>query len=208
MMKQVITRGEPSIFVINVNRETIQKVIDQAINILQQGGVLLYPADTIWGIGCDARLPDAIHKVYAIKGRDYAKPLIVLVADLAMLYQVVKTVHPRVDTLLHYHERPLTVIYPAATEPYQHLAAKDGSIGVRIVTEGFCHQLISAYGAPLVSTSANTSGAASAIKFGSVSTDIINKVDFALPAFTEKDITGRPSVIARYDENGELEFLR
>jgi L-threonylcarbamoyladenylate synthase len=191
-----------------VNRETIQKVIDQAIHVLREGGVLLYPADTIWGIGCDALQQGAIRKVYDIKGRDYTKPLIVLVSDLTMLYSVAKTVHPRVDTLLHYHERPLTVIYPGATEAYSHLAAKDGSIGIRLVAEGFCHQLLAAYGSPLVSTSANASGAASAIRFGSISTEIINKVDFALPPFTEKDMTGRPSVIARYDDNGELEFLR
>jgi L-threonylcarbamoyladenylate synthase len=204
----VLLRDELTLFVINVNRETTQKVIDQAIQVLRQGGVLLYPADTIWGIGCDARSTEAIAKVYTIKGRDYGKPLIVLVSDLTMLYDVAETVHPRVDTLLHYHERPLTIIYPGAKTAFQHLAAKDGTIGVRIVADGFCHQLIAAFGAPLVSTSANMSGAPSPIRFGSVSTDIINSVDFALPAFTEKDLTGRPSVIARYDDNGELDFIR
>lgn len=191
-----------------MNRETNQKVIEQAIHVLLQGGVLLYPADTIWGIGCDARNPEAVSKVYTIKGRDFNKPLIVLVADLTMLYDVAATVHPRVDTLLHYHERPLTVIYPGTKPAFRHLAAKDGTIAVRVVADGFCHQLISAFGAPVVSTSANASGEASPVRFGSVSTDIINQVDYALPAFTEKDITGRPSVIARYDENGELDFIR
>ncbi len=189
-------------------RETIQHVLDQAVQCLEKGGVILYPADTIWGIGCDATHQDAIRKVYQIKGRDYTKPLIVLVPDLDQLYAVAKKVHPRVDTLLHFHERPLTVIYPAATETYRHLAAQDGSIAVRVVKEGFCHHLLVAFGKPLVSTSANRSGAESPIKFGSISSDIISKVDYALPAFTEKDMTGRPSVIAKYDENGELDFLR
>ncbi len=191
-----------------MNRETQGKVIEQAIYVLHQGGVILYPADTIWGIGCDAVDKDAIKKVYAIKGRAYTKPLIVLVANLEQLYAVVKTVHPRIDTLLHYHERPLTVIYPQALENFSHLAASDGSIAVRIVTEGFCHELLTAYGNPLVSTSANLSGDPSPLKFGNISSDIISRVDFALPAFTEKDLTGRPSAIARYDENGELDFLR
>jgi L-threonylcarbamoyladenylate synthase len=191
-----------------VNRETIQKVIEQAIFTLQGGGVLLYPADTIWGIGCDATNREAVQRVYSIKGRDYNKPLIVLVSSLDQLYEVVKHVHPRVDTLLHFHERPLTIIYPGAKEEYQHLAGPDGSIGVRIVTSGFCQDLLTAYGKPLVSTSANLSGEASPVKFGNISSAIISAVDLALPAFTEKDLTGRPSVIARYDEQGELDFLR
>jgi L-threonylcarbamoyladenylate synthase len=191
-----------------VNRETIQKVIEQAIYTLQKGGVLLYPADTIWGIGCDATDKQAIQQVYSIKGRSYNKPLIVLVSDLDQLYDVVKNVHPRVDTLLHFHERPLTIIYPGAKEAYRHLAGPDGTIGVRIVTSGFCHELLVAYGKPLVSTSANLSGEASPVKFGNISSAIISAVDLALPAFTERDLTGRPSVIARYDENGELDFLR
>ena len=191
-----------------MNRETIQKVIEQAIFTLQGGGVLLYPADTIWGIGCDATNQDAVQRVYSIKGRAYNKPLIVLVSSLDQLYEVVKHVHPRVDTLLHFHERPLTIIYPGAKEEYQHLAGPDGSIGVRIVTSGFCQDLLAAYGKPLVSTSANLSGEASPVKFGNISSAIISAVDLALPAFTEKDLTGRPSVIARYDEQGELDFLR
>lgn len=191
-----------------MNRETIQKVIEQTIFVLQRGGVILYPADTIWGIGCDATDPEAVKRVYAVKGRSYTKPLIVLVADLDQLYDVVKTVHPRVDTLLHYHERPLTIIYPKAKEIYSHLAGPDGSIGVRIVTSGFCHDLLVMYGKPLVSTSANLSGEVSPLNFGNISSDIISAVDFALPAFTEMDLTGRPSAIARYDENGELDFLR
>ena len=191
-----------------MNKESLQKIIDQAVNVLHQGGVLLYPADTIWGIGCDALQVEAVKKVYEIKGRNYSKPLIVLVADLQQLFEVVTSVHPRIDTLLHFHERPLTVIYPEVTEAYRHLAAPDGTIGVRVVKSGFCHDLLEAFGKPLVSTSANLSGEPSPIKFGSISSDIIRQVDYALPAFTEKELTGTPSVIARYDANGELDFIR
>jgi L-threonylcarbamoyladenylate synthase len=189
-------------------REHIQKVIEQAIHVLETGGVILYPADTIWGIGCDARIKSAVNKVHDIKGSHNKKPLIVLVSDLDHLYAVVTSVHPRIDSLLHYHERPLTVIYPEARNEYLHLAAPDGSIGVRVVKSGFCHELIASYNAPLVSTSANKTGEPPPSKFGSISSQIISLVDYAAPAFTEKDVTGRPSVIARYDENGELDFLR
>ena len=191
-----------------MNRDSIQKIIEQAVVCLRQGGVILYPADTIWGIGCDAQQQEAVQKVYEIKKRQLHKPLIVLVAHISQLYEIVTSVHPRVDTLLSYHERPLTVIYPVAREGYRHLAAEDGSLAVRVVKTGFCHDLLEAYGNPLVSTSANLEGAPAPAKFGSISFDIISQVDFALPAFTEKDLSGFPSVIARYDKNGELDFIR
>ena len=179
-----------------MNKESLQKIIDQAVNVLHQGGVLLYPADTIWGIGCDALQAEAVKKVYEIKGRNYSKPLIVLVANLEQLFEVVTSVHPRIDTLLHFHERPLTVIYPAVREAYRHLAGPDGTIGVRVVKSGFCHELLETFGKP------------SPTKFGTISSEIISQVDYALPAFTEKEMTGTPSVIARYDANGELDFIR
>ncbi len=191
-----------------MNRETIRKIIEQTVIVLEAGGVILYPADTIWGIGCDATNQQAIRKLYDIKGRVQRKPFIVLVSDLEQLYNVAATVHPRVDTLLHYHERPLTVIYPGAKPEFSHLIAGDGSIAIRMVKSGFCHELIASYGHPLISTSANLSEEASPTTFGTISSYIISKVDYALPAFTEKDITGSPSVIARYDETGELDFLR
>ena len=191
-----------------MNKENLQKIIDQAISILREGGVLLYPADTIWGIGCDAVNKEAVKKVYEIKGRSYNKPLIVLVSSVSQLYEVVSGVHPRIDTLLHLHERPLTVIYPEARELFRHLVAEDGSIGVRVVKAGFCHELLESFGQPLVSTSANISGTPSPTKFGTISSEIISQVDLALPAFAEKDMTGTASVIARYDANGELDFIR
>ena len=188
--------------------ETTLKAIEHAVFILRQGGIILYPADTIWGIGCDPTNEAAISRIFELKGRPPEKSLIILVSDIEKVYEVAASVHPRVDTLLHYHERPLTVIYPKATKAYKHLAAKDGSIGVRVVKFGFCHELLMQYGQPLVSTSANISGEPSTTSFGTISSQIINKVDYALSTFTEKDMTGTPSVIAKYDEHGELDFLR
>lgn len=191
-----------------MNKESEKKIIDQAVEVLQNGKVILYPADTIWGIGCDAANREAVRRVYQIKGRNFNKPLIVLVSGISQLYEVVESIHPRIDTLLTLHERPLTIIYPQAREAFKHLAAEDGSLGVRVVKNCFCANLLEAFGRPLVSTSANISAAASPTDFGSVSSEIINLVDFALPAFTEKGMKGTASVIARYDEHGELEFLR
>src|SRR5687767_12286264 len=156
--------------------ETILKAIEHAVFILKEGGIILYPADTIWGIGCDALNQAAIQRIYDIKGREHEKPMIVLVSDRDQLYNVAAAVHPRVDTLLFYHERPLTVIYPRASKAYKHLASKDQSIAVRLVKTGFCHELISHFGGPIISTSANVSGEPSPTNFGTISTQIIGKV--------------------------------
>jgi len=170
--------------------------------------MILYPADTIWGIGCAASDPVAIDKVRALKGRADDKPLITLVHSFEALHSVVARVHPRVETLLQHHERPLTVIYPLAKPAYRHLSAPDGSIAVRLVRPGFCHDLLSVFGAPMISTSANFAGEPSPTHFGSIDAEILRRVDYAVPAFTEKGITGQPSVIARYNAQGELDFLR
>ena len=191
-----------------MNKESLQKIFETAIDALENGGVILYPADTIWGIGCDPLNQEAIRKIYDIKGRDERKPLILLVPDIPALYQVVSTVHPRIETLLSLHQRPLTVVYPKTKLPYKHLAAADGSIGVRVVNNGICHEFLLAYGKPLISTSANISGTPSPVKFGAISSEILRQMDYVFPAPLEKDCTGTPSVIARYDANGELDFIR
>lgn len=193
----------------NLNRPPIHEILRHACDTLEAGGILLYPADTIWGIGCAACEADAIDRVRAIKGREADKPLITLVHSFEALHAVVSRVHPRIDTLLQHHERPLTVIYPDARPPYRHLAAADGTIAVRLVRPGnFCHDLLSLFGAPVISTSANFAGEPAPSHFGSISSEIIRSVDYAVPAFAEKGITGQPSVIARYNAQGELDFLR
>jgi L-threonylcarbamoyladenylate synthase len=191
-----------------ISRETIQLILQQTVSALEKDGVILYPTDTIWGLGCDAISKKAIEKIYIIKGRGYDKPLIVLVSSFTQLYQVVRRVHPRVDTLLHYHERPLTIIYPQAQEPYRHLAARDGSIAVRVVESGICHHIIESFGKPITSTSANLSGQPTPLKFENINLELVRMVDYTLPAYMEKDMSGKPSAIARYDANGELEFIR
>lgn len=188
--------------------QTTAQAISTATTVLEAGGVILYPADTIWGIGCDATNLKAIQKVYEIKSRNPDKPLIVLVSDLQQLYQVVGTVHVRIDNLLHYNERPLTIVYPKTTDTYRHLAAPDGTLGVRLVRSGFCHDLLTAYGRPLTSTSANKEGEPAPAYFRHINSEIIRAVDYTVPAFAEEGITGNPSVIARYNDDGELDFLR
>jgi L-threonylcarbamoyladenylate synthase len=191
-----------------VTRISLHEAIRQACEVLARGGIILYPADTIWGIGCDATDAGAIRRLEAIKERGPGKGWITLVHSLEQLYDVVARIHPRVDTLLHHHERPLTVIYPEARPAYRHLTAEDGSLAVRVVRPGFCKDLLEAYGRPLVSTSANLSGMPAPTAFGGISTEIIRQADYSVPAYFDKDMTGMASVIARYDPQGDLEFLR
>lgn len=143
-----------------------------------------------------------------LKGQPGGKGLIVLTASISQLYEVVGDLHPRIDTLLRHHERPLTIIYPGARPAYRHAAAADGSIAVRVVRAGFCRDLLVTYGLPLISTSANLAGMPAPTTFGTISSALLQAVDMVVPAIAEKGITGIPSVIARYDPNGELDFLR
>lgn len=191
-----------------MTQHSLHEILAQSVDILKKGGVLLYPADTVWGIGCDATQPEAIEKVIEIKGRNNQKPFILLVSDISDIKKVARTIHPRVETLLSLHTRPLTIIYPEARKEFSHVANANGSIGIRVVNRGFCHDLIKQFGSPIISTSANFSGSPTPLRFGSIDSDIIQKVDFTVPAIFEKGLTGKPSQIASYDKHGELTFLR
>lgn len=183
--------------------DTMMEVIDT----LNSGGTILYPTDTIWGIGCDACNARAIDKVYALKQRDPAKPFIVLAASLAMVKQYVNQVHPRIDTLLGYHKRPLTVVYEQARNLPPNLIAADGSVAIRIPQDDYCRSLIQAYGKPLVATSANISNEPFPKHFGAISSSVIEGVDHVMRGKRDV-IESEPSVIVRLSPKGELIFLR
>ncbi len=181
---------------------------DKLMSALSSGGLVLLPTDTVWGIGCDATSTAAVDKVYELKNRPKDKPLIVLVDGLEMLKDYVVHVHPRIETLLIFHERPLTVIYDEAKNIAPNACAKDGSIGIRIVQDEFCRKVITAFGKPLVSTSANVSGQPFPGNFGEISSDILMGVDFVSKIKQSEKERKEPSVIVKLAENGELEFIR
>ena len=182
--------------------------LDGAVNALLNGGLVLYPTDTLWGIGCDATDPIAVENVYRLTRRDRSKPLIILVDSIAMLKQYVAHLHPRIETLLIHHVRPLTVVYDKAINLPSNLVGKDGSIAIRIVLDPYCKALISAFGRPLVSTSANVSNAPFPTNFGSVSSEIIQGVDFVVKHRQNEKVNGEPSVIVKLSDKEELIFLR
>ncbi len=182
--------------------------LDSAVKTLEKGGMLLMPTDTIWGIACDACDEKAVQRVRNLKKRDISKPFIVLVDSVEMLKEYVWHVHPRIQTLLSYHDRPLTVIYDKAKNIAINAIASDGSVGIRIVKDDYCRDLIRELGRPIIATSANVSNEPFPSNFKSISTTILEGVDYVATHRKEDLSEHEPSVVVKMSEKGELTFLR
>ena len=182
--------------------------VQQAVDTLRQGGTILYPTDTIWGIGCDATQPDAIDKIYQLKQRTDSKSMLVLVDSLNRVGRYVREVPALTGDLVELAESPLTIIYPTAIKLPDQLVAEDGSIGIRVCRHVFCQQLILRLGRPVVSTSANISGQDAPKRLSEVSATIVNGVDFVVSKAFEGRPTFRPSSIVRLGIRGEVEVIR
>ncbi len=178
------------------------------VKLLNEGKVILYPTDTIWGIGCLITFPESIERIFEIKKRPRSKSMILLVDSIPMLKQYIKSIHPRVETLMGYHTRPLTVIYPQAKNLDPSIPAKDGSIAIRVCEDPFCKLLIAGVQMPLISSSANLADQAPPSTFGEISSEILSSVDYVV-RFRQNDTTPRePSVIVKYEADGELVYVR
>src|ERR1700755_1743215 len=155
----------------------LREEIAKALKVVQDGGIILYPTDTIWGIGCDATNTEAINRIFALKQRDEAKSMIILLDTENKLESYVQEVPSIAYDLIEFAENPLTLVMPGAKNISPALFAADGSIGVRVVKHDFCEQLIQRMRKPLVSTSANISGKPSPLYFSQVDQQIIDGVD-------------------------------
>jgi len=175
--------------------------------VLKEGGVILFPTDTIWGLGCDIGNSDAIKKIYTIKNRPRNKPFIILVSDIEMLKEYIDDIHPRIETLLLYHKRPLTIIYKKGKNLHPILTKK-GSVAIRVVQENVIADFIKAYGKPLVSSSANIAGEPFPETFNEISIEVKNAVDYIFKYKQTDNSTAQPSTIATYNKKGKLKFLR
>ena len=176
--------------------------------ILQNDGIILYPTDTIWGLGCDATNPVAVERVYNLKQRDRSKPFVLLVDSIEMIKDYVETLHPRLETLMMHHTRPMTVIYDKAKNLPENAVGPGGSVAIRVAMDPFCQQLIRTVGKPLVASSANISGQPFPSIFGEISSEVIKGVDYIAKHRRNDKSPKEPSVIVRYDGKGELVFLR
>ena len=182
--------------------------IKNCISVLQKGGTILYPTDTVWGIGCDAMNPAAVEKVFAIKQRPKEKSMIVLLADARDILQYVAAPHPDIIAIVESFERPTTVIYENALDFPDNVVNQDSSIAIRVTNDPFCKALIKRYRKPIISTSANISGAATPSIFEMIDHAIVSNVDYVVKYRQDDDAIHAPSRLVKLNENGTLEVLR
>lgn len=187
----------------NVNED-----IKKACEVLAKGGVILYPTDTVWGIGCDATNAEAVKKVYEIKKRADSKAMLVLVDSEAKVEFYVKDVPPVAWDLIELSTRPLTIIYDGARNLAPNLLAEDGSVGIRVTNEPFSKQLCFRFKKAIVSTSANISGQPSASNFSEISDDIKQAVDYIVENRRDEMEKPKPSSIIKLGTGGVIKVIR
>jgi L-threonylcarbamoyladenylate synthase len=182
--------------------------INKALEVLNKGGIILYPTDTIWGIGCDATNSEAVAKIYNLKQRIDSKSMLVLVDNENRLQQYVSEVPEAAWQLIEVSDKPLTIIYSGAKNLAKNLLAEDGSIGIRIAKDEFCEKLIGRFRRPIVSTSANISGEKSPALFDEINSVIKDKVDYIVNWRTNDLTPGQPSSIIKIDALGRFTIIR
>ncbi|MBQ2221828.1 MAG: L-threonylcarbamoyladenylate synthase [Bacteroidales bacterium] len=205
-------------------RKNQTEIIAEALAVLRDGGLILYPTDTVWGIGCDATNPAAVAKVFALKKRPDSKSLVLLASDLDMVARYIKVIPPIAVDLVEVNDRPMTLVYPGAicgrkpaegeeARAERHLlawntVAEDGSVGIRIPMMDFCRDLVARLARPLVSTSANLSGEPSPHVFAEISQEIRDGVDYVVEPYLEKGSTGLASQIIKVEVDGQVTIIR
>ncbi|MDD4777087.1 MAG: L-threonylcarbamoyladenylate synthase [Fermentimonas sp.] len=186
----------------------MQEDIKKAIEVLKAGGIILYPTDTIWGIGCDATNEEAVKRIYDLKQREDSKSMLVLLDNPAKLQTYVQEVPDIAWDLIDLTDKPLTIIYEGAKNLATNLIAPDGSIGIRITDELFSRELCKQFRKPIVSTSANISGEPSPSKFSKISPDIKNGVDYVVSYRKKENVEVKPSSILKLGKNGTIQIIR
>ena len=202
------------------------EILKEALEALRSGKVLLYPTDTVWGLGCDASDPNAVARIYDIKRRSDSKSLVLLASDMDMVARYVKEIPEMAVQLVEVNDRPMTIIYPGAkisaakadsvtgkfpVDKYSlasNAVAEDGTVGIRIPMMDFCVELVRKFGRPIVSTSANISGEATPKKFSEISEEIKKAVDYIVAPELEKGSTGQSSSIIKVGLDATVQIIR
>ena len=182
--------------------------LEPILSTLQNGGLILFPTDTIWGIGCDATNPLAVARLRQLRELPPEIPLTLLAPSIEQLKNYVVFVHPRVETLLFFHHRPLTIVYEQAQNLPQQAAATDGSIAFRVPRDNFCLELLEEFGKPIVATAACIGTSPHPKHFGEISSAVIEGIDLVVKYRQMDKEMAEPSVIARIGEDEELVFIR
>ncbi len=181
--------------------------INNAFEVIQNGGIILYPTDTVWGIGCDATNVEAVAKIYALKKRTEIQSMICLMNGEKMMYYVFKEIPEVAWQIMDLAEKPTTLILDNPRNIASNLIATDKSLGIRLVKEPFCFKLLERMKKPLVSTSANTSGQPTPIAFKDISPEIIKGVDYVVNLHRDK-IAGKPSTIIKITNDSQVKIIR
>lgn len=186
----------------------------EALEVLRNGGVILYPTDTVWGLGCDATNPEAVARIYEIKKRSDSKSLVLLASDLDMVARYIREIPDMAIQLVEVNDKPMTIIYPGALTGQEcrglahNTVAQDGSVGIRIPVVDFCRDLVHRFGRPIVSTSANISGEPTPRKFADIPQQIKDAVDFIVDPSLERNSTGSASSIIKVGLDGTIDIIR
>lgn len=187
---------------------TLEEEIKYSVDLLKKGKIILYPTDTIWGIGCDATNQKAVQRVFNIKGREQTKSMIILLDEVEKLERYIKKVPPIAYDLIANSVSPLTIVYPGAKNIAKKLIASDGTIAIRIVKGRYSAAVINQLDKPLVSTSANMSGQPSPGIFSQIGSNIIKSVDYVVEHFRDQTKTLKPSTIIKIENSGRFVVLR
>ena len=187
--------------------EDINKEVHEAFEVIKNGGIILYPTDTVWGLGCDATNEEAVKKIYDLKKRAESKSMIVLVNGDRLLYNVFKNIPSVAFDILDCAEKPTTLVLDQPTNVAKNLIAEDNSLGIRIVNALFVYKLVERMKRPLVSTSANISGEPTPTQFSEISQEIINGVDYVVKLDQTK-ICKKSSTVIKLTNDAQVKILR
>lgn len=189
-------------------QNALQSEVAAAVQVLRAGGVILYPTDTVWGLGCDAANAEAVDKIYRLKQSDNKKSMLVLCASADMVVRYVDRAPGIAFEVMELATKPLTLILPGAVGVAPNLIPDEGTLGVRVPDHEFCRQLLRAFGRPVVSTSANISGHEAPVGLHEVARELVEGVDFVVNPRFEGKPTRRASSIIAFGEGGEVQIIR
>lgn len=181
--------------------------INKTLEVLHNGGVILYPTDTVWGIGCDATNPEAVQKIYDLKKRSSSKSMIVLVNGDRMIHYIFKDIPEVAWQIMDLSENPTTLILDKPKNVAPNIIAEDNTLAVRIIKEPFCYKLLERFKKPIVSTSANISGEPTPLSFDQISETIKNQVDYCVD-YNRSAKNSKPSTIIKISLDNQVKVIR
>jgi L-threonylcarbamoyladenylate synthase len=185
-----------------------EEEIKESLNTLRKGGIILYPTDTIWGLGCDPTNESAVNGIFKLKSRVENKSLIILADGISMIERYVKDIPEIVYELIEVSDTPLTIIYPSGKNLARGVCSDDGSLGIRICKDEFCSELISRFRKPIVSTSANLSGRPSPGNFSEIDKNLVDKVEYVVKYRQDDRSKNSASPVIKINKDGSIKIIR